>query len=62
VEDVERQLPNGFHDGKLRGVAVDFAAATLTLDVDFWIGELGTDGVETRAATLRWLADAHSRQ
>jgi hypothetical protein len=40
MESVERLLPNGFHDGVLRRVSVDYALATLTLDVEFWIGDL----------------------
>ena len=47
MEEVEAQLPNGFHDGVLRHLAIDYAAATLTLDVSFWIGEVGTETVET---------------
>ena len=47
MEEVEAQLPNGFHDGVLRHLAIDYGAATLTLDVKFWIGEVGTDTAET---------------
>jgi hypothetical protein len=42
MEALVPELPNGFHDGELHHLAVDFAAATLTLDVEFWIGETGT--------------------
>lgn len=47
MEKIERLLPNGFHDGTLRRLSVDQAARTLTLEVDFWIGEMDTEQKET---------------
>src|SRR5258708_21418081 len=38
LTDVDRQLPNGFHDAYLLRFAVDYAKATLTLDLNLWIG------------------------
>jgi hypothetical protein len=47
MEKVERQLPNGFHDGTLRRLSVDQEARTLTLEVEFWIGENDEEQHET---------------
>ena len=38
LTDVDRQLPNGFHDAYLLRFAVDYAKATLTLDLNFLVG------------------------
>ncbi len=38
LTDVDRQLPNGFHDAHLMRFAVDYAKATLSLDLDLWVG------------------------
>ncbi len=38
LTDIDRQLPNGFHDANLLRFAVDYAKATLTLDLDLWVG------------------------
>jgi hypothetical protein len=38
LTDVDRQLPNGFHDAYLLRFAADYAKATLTIDLDLWVG------------------------
>lgn len=38
LDDVARQLPNGFHDAHLLRLAVDYIRATGTLDLDLWVG------------------------
>ena len=38
LTDVDRELPNGFHDANLLRFAVDYAKATLSLDLDLWVG------------------------
>jgi hypothetical protein len=40
MESVERLLPNGFHDGELRQMSVDYASGTLCFEIDFWIGDM----------------------
>src|SRR5258708_4079603 len=40
MESVEKLLPNGFHDGVLRRLVVDYEHGTLCLDVEFWIGRM----------------------
>ena len=38
LTDVDRELPNGFHDAYLLRVAADYAKATLTLELHLRIG------------------------
>ena len=38
LTDVDRELPNGFHDAYLLRFAADYAKATLTSDLNLWIG------------------------
>jgi hypothetical protein len=38
LTDVDRQLPNGFHDAHLLRFAADYTRATLTIDLDLWVG------------------------
>src|SRR3954466_11906642 len=43
MESVENLLPNGFHDGVLQRISVDYGVGKLQLDVDFWIGDMADD-------------------
>ena len=47
LQDLEKTLPNGFHDALLHGYRVDFVARTLSFDL-----ALSTSGDAYRAATL----------
>src|SRR3954469_5716515 len=38
LTDIDRELPNGFHDAYLLRFAADYAKAALTLDLNLWIG------------------------
>jgi hypothetical protein len=38
LTDIDRELPNGFHDAYLLRFAVDYAKAAMTLDLNLWIG------------------------
>ena len=38
IEELDRTLPNGFHDSCLRGITVDYEAQTAMLTLDIWIG------------------------
>src|SRR5690242_1125029 len=40
MKNIEAQLPNGFHDGVLLSMAVDFSARVLTFEIEFWIGDM----------------------
>jgi hypothetical protein len=35
-----KSLPNGLHDSELRGLAMDYAAGRMALDIDLWVGDL----------------------
>jgi hypothetical protein len=37
--EVERQLPNGFHDARLKSYAVDSQKSEMILSLDFWVGD-----------------------
>ncbi len=37
IDDVERILPNGFHDSVLERVVIDYAACSAELTLGFWI-------------------------
>jgi hypothetical protein len=38
LTDIDRELPNGFHDAYLLRIAADYAKATLSLDLSLWVG------------------------
>jgi hypothetical protein len=38
LTDVDRELPNGFHDAYLLRFAADYARGTLALDLNLWVG------------------------
>ncbi len=50
LTDVDRQLPNGFHDAYLLRFAVDYAKATLSLDLNLWVGSPDGRTLEERDA------------
>ena len=38
--EIDRGLPNGFHDSRVRTCSLDFVARTATFEVDVWVGDL----------------------
>src|SRR5271165_6240529 len=53
-EQLDAELPNGFHDAQLYGFVVDYIAGSMTLRIDLWVGNLdGPDPEEYRPAELR---------
>lgn len=50
LEDIEKSLPNGFHDAFLKNINIDYMKREVQLDLDIWIGDLASDNVETREA------------
>ncbi len=44
-------LPNGFHDATIRELHVEFAREQVTLEVEFWVGDLDAETEEVREAT-----------
>jgi hypothetical protein len=43
MDEVERLLPNGFHDALLRRLSVDYEASVLRLEIEFWIGDMADE-------------------
>jgi hypothetical protein len=56
IEELDRTLPNGFHDSCLCQVTVDYEAQTAALTLDIWIGDLeapaGAERERLRTARL----------
>jgi hypothetical protein len=59
IEELDRTLPNGFHDSCLRHVTVDYEAQTASLALDIWIGDVdappGAERERLRTARLELL-------
>jgi hypothetical protein len=54
VEDLDRELPNGFHDAKIKSVALDYPRQSAVIAMHLWVGKpTSTDRDEYREATLR---------
>lgn len=52
-EDIDRQLPNGFHDARLRRIDINYADRTASLDMSFWVGDMdGPNREEYRDGTV----------
>lgn len=53
-EELDRKLPNGFHDSKIRKISVDFAGGSILIGMDLLVGLPRTPSPEGyRAGTLR---------
>ena len=37
--EIDRGLPNGFHDSRVRSCNLDFVARTATFGIDVWVGD-----------------------
>lgn len=48
-DEIEAQLPNGFHDGFLVGLAVDYLQRQAVIDLDIWVGQMSKVGAEREA-------------
>jgi hypothetical protein len=55
IDELERTLPNGFHDSCLRQLTVDYEAQMASLVLDVWIGDVDapTDVERDRLRTAR---------
>ncbi len=52
-EELDKKLPNGFHDAKLHGISVDFAGASVVIRIGILTGLPDTESPEGwRGATL----------
>ncbi len=48
--DIMAELPNGMHDASIREMRVEFGGQHITLNMDFWVGDLDSDDEEKREA------------
>ena len=61
LEELEDQLPNGFHDSMVSRLSLDFVSRTAVLELSLWVGDLESDDESLReahrnaAVTLRGL-------
>jgi hypothetical protein len=49
-DDILAQLPNGMHDASIREMRVQFGRQFVTLDMDFWVGDLDSEDEGKREA------------
>ena len=45
-EEIELTLPNGFHDARLRRIAINYGERAATLDISFWVGDMDSQSRE----------------
>lgn len=43
IEDIERELPNGFHDALLRNVFIDYDRHEAIFEIEIWIGNIDSE-------------------
>jgi hypothetical protein len=48
IEELEAELPNGFHDALLRGYSSDLAVQRAEFTIDVWVGDLRSAIVSER--------------
>ena len=52
LEELDRILPNGFHDSEIKSIAIDYAESHVTIDISIWIATESTEIERYRDATL----------
>ena len=56
-EEINRELPNGFHDATIRKIDLDFINRLIVISMDIWVGQLGDpDPDRCRSGALRILS------
>lgn len=40
LHEIERDLPNGFHDAEVSQITVDFASRSAVLELELWVGSM----------------------
>ena len=54
-EDLNSELPNGFHDARLHGIVIDYVAGRMSLRLDVWVGNLdGPDREKIARQSCAW--------
>ena len=48
IEDIEKTLPNGFHDAILQRLNIDYINKIIEFDLKIWIGDLASKNEVTR--------------
>lgn len=52
-EDLDRELPNGFHDAEIFSISLDYGGRTAVFEMAFWTGDIeGPNREEYRRGTL----------
>jgi len=49
--EILAQLPNGMHDASISQMRVEFGRGTVTLDMEFWVGDLDAEDEAQREAS-----------
>jgi hypothetical protein len=53
-EELDATLPNGFHDAEIYSIDIDYRLRCITLDINFWVGDLdGPNREEYRRGVLK---------
>ncbi len=48
IEDIERELPNGFHDALLQNIFIDYDRHEAIFEMKVWIGDIDSESKELR--------------
>jgi thiamine pyrophosphokinase len=48
IEDIEKTLPNGFHDAILQRLNIDYINKIVELDLNVWVGDLNSKNENIR--------------
>lgn len=53
LEQLERSLPNGFHDAQIKGINLNYVERTIVFEMRLWVGDLeSADKAEREAYRL----------
>src|SRR4029077_16091838 len=53
IEQIEANLPNGFHDADVISIAINFSTRSLVLDMQLWVGDLDASDKSSREERRR---------
>ena len=48
IEDIEKTLPNGFHDAILQRLNIDYINKIVELDLNVWVGDINSENENIR--------------
>lgn len=55
LEEIEKMLPNGFHDSLLKSITIDYSKHEAIFDLHIWVGDLYAENAESRETYRRCL-------